>query len=678
MKRLLTTAAQRSGMLLLGLLAAGLVTAAAQAKEEWYQRLDLEPAVAHADLILVARVTEVGEVKTVHGGKQERVTQQLTFAPLRTLKGVFSRDRLLLTTDDLGNFDEPVAAERGELRLLLLGRSGRGYVNSYRRDTFDESVPPLRDANDPLLAAVKVLIGVTQERDRGRRVKLLLEGLREARGPSAVPLLLGLQRRALLAAQTSGVATAVTRHLGDGAAAVREAAAATTQVLLSADYLEHKELRTSAVDGLAALLGRGDVGLSGRVAALDALGRAGAAALTNDAAVRQLKVDAPRDTFGERAAAVRAAGELKMADQRDATAELLRQLPLDAPYDIQAAAGRALVGLDPAQAARLLMERLKKKVAVGLGIDQDIGLLAELPRDAAAVALLEVIKLDLRLHEKVGFAQACAKVADARLVPALSGLLSPRRPQLRWHAVEALRKINTAEAARALQPHLKEEGDLHRKLQIAELLGRHGLGDGYPYAMEHLSEPHLVDQAVAALAAIRDPQTVPVLRDILKNSNDHGWNSVAIRALGALGEKEFAARFLEIVGDLKHPLAPAALVALGDLGEVKALPRVREGLASRNERVALASARAAQKLLAVPEVKEEALREQLAALLGDADASMALRLAALEALVAVKDGRLDRALRAAVHDAALEGSALLERSERLLRERKVTLVAASR
>src|SRR5258707_885947 len=83
-------------------------------------------------------------------------------------------------------------------------------------------------------------------------------------------------------------------------------------------------------------------------------------------------------------------------------------------------------------------------------------------------------------------------------------------------------------------------------------------------------QPHLLEEAVAALAAIGDPRTVPALRDILQTSNNTAWNGVAIRVLGALGEKEFAPQFLEIVQDLKRPLAAQALVALGDLGEGKA------------------------------------------------------------------------------------------------------------
>jgi HEAT repeat protein len=654
------------------LLAALAGARAAQGREEWYRGLDLEPAT-QADLILVARVAEIGEQKMVYGGKAERVSVQLTFTPVRTLKGVFTRDTLQLTTDDLGGFDEVSTLEKGQLRLLLLGRSGRGYVNANHRGTLDQSVPPLKDQNDPLLDTVKVLIAVGQQRDREKRVALLVDGLRGAKGASAVPLLLALSRRRLLAAQTKGAPEAVTKHLADDSPAVREAAAGELRALLGIDYLNQKDLRESAVAALAALLGRDDLRLDVRLTALQGLGAAGAPALANKAAAAELKIDRPLATFAERGAVLTAAAELKPAAQRDAVAALLDALPLDAPYDVQWAAGLALVRLDPAAAQKQLLARLRKKSALGIGVAADISLLVELPKESAAAALPVVIELDLNHNEKLVLAGAAEKVADARLVPALAGMLSVRHPDLRWQAIEALRKIDTDAAANAVLPHLKEEENLYRKLALAEFLGRHGLRDGYPYAMEHLSEPGLVEEAVKALAAIRDPRAVPVLRDILKTSNDTTWNGAAIRALGALGEKEFAPQFLEIVQDLKDPLAPAALIALGDLGETKALPKVREGLASRNEHMALTSARAAGQLLALPGVKADDLRDQLAALFADPDAGEGLRRAALETLVKVNDPRLEKALRAAVRDASLEHTALLARTEELLAQRKVKL-----
>jgi hypothetical protein len=659
--------------LVLALLALLASSPAARARGEWYRDLDLEQATASSDLILIVRVVEVGETKTVSGGKAEYTTQQIKFEPVRTLKGVFTRDVLLLTTDDLGNFGEPVVLERGQLRLLLLGRSGRGYANANGQNTLDRAAPPLHDENDPLLGSVKVLMAVTQQYDRAKKVALLQDGLRQAKGPGAIPLLLALQRRAVLAAQSDGAPAVVTRHLADAEPAVREAAAGALRALVEADYLEQRDLRNRAAAALAALLEKPDVDLSLRLAALDALGGAGPATLADEAAAAQLKLAKPRDTFAERTAVVRAIGQLRMRNQGEAVAALLDSLPLDGPADLQAAAVTTLVHLDANQAAKLITQRLKKKLALGLTVEAEIGQLAELPSAAATLALLDVFKLDLGPGEKIAFAGAAFRVADPRLVPALSGMLSPRQPHLRWAAFEALRRIDTLDAARAVQPHLKEEENLHRKLLIAEFLGRHGIRDGYPYAMEHLSEPGLVEPAVAALAAIRDPRAVPVLRDILKTSNDRNWNSVAIRALGALGEKEFAAQFLEIVQDLKNPLAPAALVALGDLGEVKAVPKVREGLASRNDHIVHASARAAGKLLAVPGVKADELRDQLAALLADADASQGLRLLALQALLTAKDPRLDKVLQTVVRDAGLEGTELMVRTEWLLRQRKVKL-----
>src|SRR5712691_9441181 len=125
--KLLTT---RPTLLALLFLLTPLVTPAALARDEWYRGLDLETALARADLVILVRVGEIGESKTVYGGKAERTFQQFRFEPVRMLKGVFTRDVLLLTNDDLGYFsDDQGQMERGQLRLLMLGRSGFGYAN---------------------------------------------------------------------------------------------------------------------------------------------------------------------------------------------------------------------------------------------------------------------------------------------------------------------------------------------------------------------------------------------------------------------------------------------------------------------------------------------------------------------------------------------------------------------
>jgi HEAT repeat protein len=250
-------------------------------------------------------------------------------------------------------------------------------------------------------------------------------------------------------------------------------------------------------------------------------------------------------------------------------------------------------------------------------------------------------------------------------------MLVPSQQAIWWKAVEALTKIDTDDAAKALQPHLREETDLLRKLEIAEFLGRHGLRDGYPFAIEHMSEPYLREQAISALAMIREPRAVGELRKILETSNDVAWNSAAIRGLGRLGAVELAPRFLEMARSAKSPLAPSALIALGDLHEARALEIARAGFASRNTEMLTASARAAGNLVALPGVKADDVRDRLASLLADPGAPQEARVAALDSLVALNDPRLDSALAEAVRDAGLEGGDLVDRIEKLLRKRKV-------
>ncbi|HEV2494997.1 MAG TPA: HEAT repeat domain-containing protein [Terriglobia bacterium] len=356
---------------------------------------------------------------------------------------------------------------------------------------------------------------------------------------------------------------------------------------------------------------------------------------------------------------------------------LLKQLPLDAPPAIQDGAEWALERLNPAAGVTEVTLRAKNKDDTGLTVETEVSLQGGLPPSEATAALLELAKLPLDPAERYAFVSACQQVAekgaDGRLVAPLAGLLDSNEPGVRWDAVEALIKIDSDDAAKALQPHLREETDLLRKLEIAEFLGRHGIRDGYPYAIEHLSEPYLRERAISALAAIREPQALGELRKILETSNDVQWNSAAVRGLGRLGAVDLAPQFLEMARNTQSPLAPSALIALGDLHEAKAGAIMRAGLNSRNTEMLTASARAAGNLLALPGVKSDDVRDELASLMGDPGAPIEAREAALNSLVALNDPRLDGALARAVRDGGLEESGLLDHIEKLLRERKVTL-----
>jgi HEAT repeat protein len=641
---------------------------------EWYRGLDLEPALGEASLVLVGRVVEVRETRIVMGGKGERSLLQFRFAPVQVLKGVFSRESLSLTSDDLGvqRFGESSSLERGQLRLLMLGRSMQGYAVLHQSPSLEQAIPTVQDESDGLLETVKVLLAVNANPDRPKKVALLLEGLRAEKGPPAIPLLGALGRRSLLAAQTPGVLEAVGPHLGDLSAAVREQAAKTLQDLLEADYLDQPGLRDGAANLLASSLEKADSNTAARVAAFRAFGAVGPRIMDIKAARAQLELDRPL-TFAEEGARLHTIGRLEMAGQKGAVLGRLKQLPLDAPPSIQEGAEWALARLNPLEGVREIVSRVRNEYDSGLPFVTDIRVLGDLPRADATPALLEISKLPMDHAERHEFASACGKVADNRLVPPLAALLVPDQWDIWWQATEALTRIDTDDAAKVFAPHLREELNLLRKLEMAEFLGRHGIRDGYPYAIEHMSEPDLREQAISALAAIHDPRAIVDLRKILETSNDILWNSAAVRALGRLHAVELAPQFLEMARNPRNSLAASALIALGDLHDARSLDLVRAGLGSRNTELSTASARAAGNLVALPGVNADDIRNLLASLLADPGAAQDARSAALKSLVALNDGRLDNALIPAVRDGGLEGSDLLDKIEKLLRERKVKM-----
>jgi HEAT repeat protein len=560
--------------------------------------------------------------------------------------------------------------------VLLSVETSQGYVILRRSPRFEQTIPPVIGPSDELIDTIKALLAVNAIPERPNKVALPLARLRTQRGPAVIPLLASLERRSLLAAQTSGVVEAVSGHLNDASAAVREQAARTLDSLLEADYLEQPALREVAARALVASLGKADSSVAPRVAALQALGAAGPRALDNRSTKTLLGPD-PLASFAEQSARLHAVGQLQISGQQGAVLAVLKQLPLDAPPSMQTSAEWALGRLDPTGGVSEVTLRLKNKYDAGFPVVTEISSLADLAPTDAVPALVEVSKLPLDQAERHAFVMACRKiaekVADGRLVAPLARMLAPNEPDIRWGAIEALTKIDTEDAAKAVQPHLSEETNLIGKLKMAEFLGRHGIRDGYPYAIEHMSEPYLREQAISALAAIREPGAAGELRKILNTSNDVAWSSAAVRGLGRLGVAELAPQFLEMAGNAKNQLAPSALIALGDLQEAKAVVTVRAGLASRNTELLIASARAAGNLAALPGVTAGDVRDQLASLLADPGAPLEARAAALDSLVTLNDARLDGALSQAVRDAGLEEGDLLNKIEKFLRERKVKL-----
>jgi HEAT repeat protein len=166
---------------------------------------------------------------------------------------------------------------------------------------------------------------------------------------------------------------------------------------------------------------------------------------------------------------------------------------------------------------------------------------------------------------------------------------------------------------------------------MARVLGRHGIQDGYTFAIEHIADPGMTQLAADALAAIRDDRTRVELWRVLETSHDRNWNTAALAGLAAVKDARVKPRLFEILKNPRDPLLVAAATAAGDLGDAEALPLLGPLAASRNSQVAQAALRAVGAL--APQAERKAIANVAPAVLGvlhDPDADQQLRLAALE------------------------------------------------
>ena len=665
-----------------GLLAGlGIGAPAGLANSHPVEDLDLEPWLRAAALVIAVRVDERESLPVVSGGKVYAPRYQYTFAPIRVLKGVYSRPRLLLTNGDLssysGSFD-PRDIRRGERRLLVLRRSPVGYGAFARELSADLAFPRLEGPDDPLLGAVDALLAHQELSDRHEIVTRLSRDLGEAEGRGAIALLAALDRRAYVAAQVDAAFMAVGHQLGSADATVREAAAHVLGNLLQADYLENRNNREAAVAALVASLHQTETSLGARVAAIGALAAAADAVAGNEDAMRLVSLDTPYETLAEFSARLEVLGRVHQGrGAAPGIAGLLAELPLDAPGHLQRAVARSWARITSARGADRLFERMRRKHAIGLGRESEIEAFGQILPNVPDPWPLQraLLELGLTSAEKEAFVRASRWAPTPELAPALGDMLDPRRVRLRRLAAELLMEIDTKAAAQALRPHMGSERDLVRKLRFAAFLGRHGFDDGYPFAIEHLSEPRYLEAALEAIVGIAKPGTAEQLLDVYASSNDSGWKRAAVRGLGLLGHTAFAEELVALTRDRKHPLAAAALLARADLGDVDVIELLPAALASRSQAVVIAAARAAARLLPEGDGQgnEEAIRTALAALARDAAATEAVRRKALEALVVAEDDRLDEVLTAMLRDVRLERTELLTRVRELLRDRKVRM-----
>jgi hypothetical protein len=580
-------------------LAATSAGAKASAQEE-FEGWNLEPAVAQAHLVMVARVASISKVTLVEGAKTDLVLREYRFQPVRRLKGIFQREQLSMMASDLGigaeDASTPPPLKEGEFRLLILvqqqGNSMGCVAAAPGVTTFDQRVPLLSGPEDPLVATVETLIKVVDSRSRRERASLLVERLSSAEGSAAVPLLTSLRLRADQAALDERAYALLARLVGKSESAVRSAALEVLRDMMACRIMPKDPKQLGDVASvLLAVLKSDEANTQARLAALQALGNISAiksdVAGASELLSTQLKDSA---TYAERAAAASALSRSADPQAAKAVLDAFANLPLDEQPARVAVYARAMVRLDAASAEKALLARLKRSIAARQSLEADIDRLARTrSKEGFPILLAAAENPTVSDADRQHIAAALGRLKDDRAVSVLVGWLRGDNYNLKEPALAALENIDSPLAAREARPSLKLEAHLPYKLRIARLLARHEINDGYALATEHLADTAYTPAATLVLAALDDPRTVNELSAILSARPDRRWHAAALTGLAAIGDAAARKQLLEILADDRNPMAADAAEAAGLTDDGKFLLPLAKLSRSRNRQISLAS-----------------------------------------------------------------------------------------
>jgi len=576
----------------------------ARAGGEWFRHWEMESRVAQSQLILVARVSNVSALTVVHGAKVDTTLREYRFQPVRRLKGVFSRDELAMTSSDLGlpeaDGTQPPPIQQGEFRLLMLTRTQQGGYSCTGPPNMalnpEQQVPRLAGPDDPIAAMTATLVRVSESPSRRERAELVIAQLDDAEGPAAVPLVKSLASRAFWAGQMPPTAEPLARLAGDDSAAIRTVAVQTMeQVLAAGSFGDDSKALAACADRLRGLIEAKHTETAVRAAALRAVGLLGefGRRLPWTTALLTRNLEQAR-TYSERTAAASALAHLNDPKAAQSLLAAVEQLPLDEFATREQTIVESAVRLAGREVVPVLIQRLRRKLAAEHYAIVEIAHLGALGDRAAIPALIDAARVagpyglptggliqgtrigryqyrgwSLDFEQQIAISYAFEQMKDERAVPSLAHWLHSPNQYLRQRTLAALDAIDSEAAVAAVRLRLKAEPDLALKLRMARTIGRHGFGDGYPFAIEHLADPGITDFAAAALGAIRDPRTNGGLWKVLETSHDQRWNAAALAGLAAVGDAKVKDRLLQLLAASRDPLLADAAAAAAYLATAK-------------------------------------------------------------------------------------------------------------
>ena len=593
----------------MSLAAASILACRGAGAQEPFAAWNLEPGVGQAHLVMVARVASVGKLTVVEGAKTDVTLREYRFQPIKRLKGLFQRDQLSMTSADLGcstdDASDSCPLKEGEFRLLILAQQpGQtwGCVSAPSASaTFDERVPLLSGADDPIVSVVESLIRVSDSRSRRERAALLVERLQTLDGVAAIPLLTSLRLRADWAAAIPETLPALTRLAGSKSTVERASAIATIRdVLATGVKPQDAKLLDGAANTLFTVFETEIEATTVRVDALEAM-RHLLSLKPNVAGAREVLEKQARSapTNAERTAALTALARITHPQAKAAVLDAIAALPLDEAPARETEYINAALRVDSAAGEKVVLRRLERSMQARQSIEAEVDALGRRRSKASLELLLAAAKQpSLSASDRRKVAWALGLLGDERAVPALATWMRSDNYQLKEAALAALENLDAPTGAREVRSLLRTEAHLPYKLRVARLLARHGLADGYSLAAEHLSDGAQTAAAALVLAALGDPRTTKDLSAIVSARPDRRWHAAALIGLAAAGDVVTKRQLTAILADDRHPLALGAAEAAGLSGDPELLAPLAKFVQSRNRQIAATALAAVRRYFA--------------------------------------------------------------------------------
>ncbi len=232
-------------------------------------------------------------------------------------------------------------------------------------------------------------------------------------------------------------------------------------------------------------------------------------------------------------------------------------------------------------------------------------------------------------------AAALARIRGRASFEALKGLRQTAHPKVRRAVVEALGHFRSTEAMELVKaPALRDDSYLV-EAEAARALGRTRQTAAFDVLIDLLERPSWFDVvrvgAIDGLAALRDDRALPHLSARVRYGQPQRARRAAIMSLPKLASDRRTRETLELLLDDPDPILRIDVVrALGEMGDTKARPALRERLEVDLDARVRRRIREVLRDLAEPRRATEAVREELEKLQGE-HADLKVRLAKIEA-----------------------------------------------